>query len=66
MTIVSQTCPDDGFFNLLMNMNPFNQRGNSTDRETFICLKHAVLFGLSTQIPIGGGEVSTVMLISDE
>lgn len=72
MTIVSKTCSDNGvvfffFSNLLMNMNPFNQIGTFSDRETFICIKYVALFSLATWIPSGGGgKVSTVMLISDE
>lgn len=55
------------FSNLLMKTNPLNQIGTSADRETFICIKYAALFGLTTWIPtVSGGKVSTVMLISDE
>lgn len=60
MIIVSKTFCEDIFLNLLMNMNPFHQIRTSADRETFICIKYAALFGLVTWFPSGGGgKVST-------
>ena len=73
MTIVFKICSEDGFFfffsflSLVMDTNPFNQTGTSEDRGTFISIKYAALFGLTTWLPRGGGgKVSTVTLISDE
>lgn len=40
------------FFNLPMNINLFNQIGNS-DKEPLVCIKHAALFGRSTWRPVG-------------
>lgn len=55
------------FFKFADEQKLFIQIGTSADRETFICIKYAALFGLTTWIPSGGGgKVSTVMLISDE
>lgn len=66
MAIVSITCSEDGLVSLLMDTNPFDLMGSSADRETFICIKCAALFGRATWSPVGEEADSAVMLISDE